>query len=187
MIKSFRLVLAFAIVATIQVASGSLAVAQIVTPAPAKVAAGAVTADKPTETQEHLIGEVDDLAAKLKTIEADVDATRLTEAQLGELATRIAPLTLRSQAIVERLTPRAAAMKARLDQLGPAPDAKAPAESADITKERAALQKGFDDNDGLLKRAKVLQLKAEQDATYIGKRQRALFTPFPVSAIDQYS
>ena len=171
MIQTFRPLLALFLLCLASVAS-----AQTVADKPIMGPAAAAAPDKPTETQEHLIGEVDALAAKLKSIETDVDASRLSEGQLTQLAAKVQPLILQSQSIVERLTPRAAAMKARLDQLGPAPDAKAPAQNADISKERSGLQKGFDDNDGLLKRAKLLALKAEQDAAYIGKRQRALFT-----------
>ena len=84
----------------------------------------------------------------------------------------MAPLVAQAQSLVERLTPRVTAMKARLDQLGPKPEK---GESPDISKERAALDASFSDNDGLFKRTKVLAVKAQQDATYIAKRQRTLF------------
>ena len=75
--------------------------------------------------------------------------------------------------MVDRLTPLVALMKTRVDQLGPKPEK---GESPDISKERASLEKAYSDSDDLFKRAKVLVVKAQQDATYIGKRQRALFT-----------
>ncbi len=125
-----------------------------------------------SQTQEQLSAEVDGLAAKLADIEKRIDVSRPTPALLGELANDVLPLSARAQAILDRLTPRTAAMKARLDQLGP----KGASDSADVVKERATLQKSFDDNDGLLKRAKVLEVKAQQDTSYIGKRQHALFT-----------
>ncbi len=125
-----------------------------------------------SQTEEQLSAEVDALAAKLAAVEKTFDVPHPTPALLGEAANDVLPLTARAQGIVDRLIPRTAAMKARLDQLGP----KGATDSADVAKERAGLQKTFDDNDGLLKRAKVLEVKAQQEAAYIGKRQRALFT-----------
>lgn len=138
---------------------------------------GAAAASKPapTETQERLNGAVDALANQLKDIEAQIDVQRPSEQLLTKLGNEVAPLVTKADAMVERLTPRAAAMKARLDQIGPKPE-KGPPESPDVTKEREAAQQAFDVNDGLLKRARLLQVQAQQDAHYIGRRQRELFT-----------
>ena len=125
-----------------------------------------------SQTEEQLSAEVEGLAAKLAAVEKAIDVPHPTAALLGELANDMPPLAARAQGIVDRLTPRTVATKARLDQLGP----KGASDSADLLKERAALQKSFDDNDGLLKRAKVLEVKAQQDASFIAKRQHALFT-----------
>ncbi len=125
-----------------------------------------------SQAEEQLSTEVDALAAKLTIVEKAIDVPRVSAALLGEMTTEVMPLTTRAQGIVDRLTPRTAAIKARLDQLGP----KGPSDSADVVRERTTLQKTFDDNDGLLKRAKVLEVKATQDSAFIGKRQRALFT-----------
>jgi small-conductance mechanosensitive channel len=128
--------------------------------------------EPPSRTQEQLTASVDTLAGKLRDIEKGVEGTNVTPASLTALASDVAPLAMDAQALVERLTPRAAAMKARLDQLG----AKVAGEPADVTKQRETLQKIFDDNDGLLKRAKTLEVQATQDGAYIAKKQRALFT-----------
>ncbi len=147
-------------------ATGSQATGAVQGP-PAPVAAAPVG-----PTEEQLSGEINGLAAKLADIEKAIDAPHPSPTLLSELANDIPPLTTRAQGIVDRLTTRTAVMKARLDQLGP----KGASDSADVVKERAGLQKGFDDDDGLLKRAKVLVVKAQQATTYVGKRQRALFT-----------
>ncbi len=125
-----------------------------------------------SQNREELAADVDRIAAKLATLEKAVDVAHPSQALLATLAADVAPLAAQVQAIVDRLTPRAAAVKARLDQLGP----KGTNDSADLLKERASLQKSFDENDGLLKRAKVLEIKAQQASSYIGKRARALFT-----------
>ena len=159
MTKLVRLLIAFSFVA---LASVGLAVAQ--TPAPS-------AAEPPSQTQEQLVAAVDALAAKLKNIEAEVDGTDVSQTTLNGLAADVAPLSLEGQSLVDRIAPRAAALRARLDQLG----AKVAGEGEDVTKQRDALQKTFDDNNGLLKRAKTLTLQATQDATYLGKKQRTLF------------
>ena len=129
------------------------------------------TAEPPSQTQEQLTASVDLLANKLKNIEKQVDGSDVSQPTLNALAIDVAPLATDAQALVERLTPRVAAIKARLDQLG----AKAKGESTDVTSQRETLQKTFDDNDGLLKRAKTLEVQSTQDGTYIAKRQRTLF------------
>ena len=126
-----------------------------------------------SETQEHLDASVQQLSDKLTDIEKRIDVTRPTASELTQVSAELAPIITETQAIVERLTPRVAAMKARLDQLGAKADT---GENAEITKERDTLNKGFLDNDGLFKRAKVLVVKAQQDSAYIAKRQRMMFT-----------
>ncbi len=127
---------------------------------------------QPSENQEQLGTTVQGLADKLAGIEKRIDVARPSQTQLVQLATEVAPLASEAQALVERLTPRVTAMKARLDQLGPKPEK---GESPDISRERDTLDASFTQNDGLFKRTKVLAVKAQQDATYIAKRQRTLF------------
>lgn len=126
-----------------------------------------------SETQEHLDASVQRLSDQLTDIEKRLDVTRVTQGLLTQIGTELAPLVVESQAIVDRLTPRVTALKARVDQLGTKPDK---GESPAITKDRDTLDKAFTDNDGLLKRAKVLVVKAQQDSAYVAKRQRTLFT-----------
>ena len=185
-LPSFRAVLlACAVLAagpatSAQTAAGQTAAGQVTaSQAPGTQATGAVqgpsapVAAAPVgQTEEQLSGEINGLAAKLADVEKAIDVPHPSPTLLSGLANDVLPLTTRAQGIVDRLTTRTAVMKARLDQLGP----KGTSDSADVTKERADLQKSFDDDDGLLRRAKVLVVKARQAATYVGKRQRALFT-----------
>ena len=149
-----------------------LCLAAFLVSAQAVAAPAPAPAGQASQTEERLGESVDALNGKLKGIEKQVDESDVTPSSLNALAIAVAPLAMEAQTLVERLTPRTAAMKARVDQLG----AKTPGEAADVTKQREALQKTFDDNDGLLKRAKTLEVQATQDATYIAKKQRALFT-----------
>lgn len=171
-----RSILALTFVALLHVASAGPSSAQTAVPTRTDQASpNPQTAEPASATQEQLAARVESLAAKLTDIETQADVSHPSRALLDKLAIDIPPLATEAQRTVERLTPRAAAMKTRLDQLGPKPD-KGPTENADIGKERASLQTAFDNSDGLLKRAKVLKVKAEQDGTYIAKRQRELFT-----------
>lgn len=125
-----------------------------------------------TDQQERLDRGVQELDDAVADIERRIDVARPTPGTLAILAHDAAPLAPKAQAFLERLAPRAAAIKARLDQLG----AKANGESSAITRDREALQKEFFDADTLLKRARVLAIKAQQHSSAIAKRQRTLFT-----------
>ncbi len=126
-----------------------------------------------TETQGHLDAEVQKLSERIAATEKKVDVQRPSQAQLVEISTELGPLTSEAQTLVDRLSPRVAAMKARLDELGAKPEK---GESADIAKQRTELEKAFQTNDGLFKSAKLLLIKAQQLSNYSAKRQRALFT-----------
>jgi small-conductance mechanosensitive channel len=109
----------------------------------------------------------------------DLDDTKLRaedDTTLQKLRAQVDPVALDIQAIIAELTPRVEAAKARLKQLGPAPDPKAPPEPTDITNERAAQEKLFTDLDATVKRAKLLATQSAQIVTTIGAMRRALFT-----------
>ena len=128
-----------------------------------------------SETQEQLTARIEALAGKLTAVEKELDKVDVNEEALQKTAAEMVPLTQEAQALVERLTPRVAALKARVEQLGPKPE-KGPAEPADVAMQRDTLQKTYDGEDGLLKRAKLLEVNAQQDTAWVAKRQRALFT-----------
>jgi len=118
---------------------------------------------------------IDQLAATLANVEKNLKTTKPGQAALDEMRQTVKPIAGESQALVDRLTPGIAALKARLDQLGPPPAANAPAEPPELVKQRAAAQTAYDNADGLLKRAKLLATEAEQDDNFLSLRQRAVF------------
>lgn len=126
-----------------------------------------------TETQEHLNDAVQQLGDRLTGLQKRLESNKLTPSFLSDLSNALTPLIADGQALVERLAPRVAAIKAPLDQLGTKPDKD---ESPEITKERATLQAAYDQNEGLLKRAKASVALAQKFAAYVAQRQRALFT-----------
>ena len=127
-------------------------------------------------TQEEIAAKVDGLSQDLARVEKTLETGRPNKAALDAMHQEVAPIVTESQSIVDRLTPRIAALKTRLDQLGPKPDAKAPPESAEVTKERGKTQSQYDASGELLKRAKLLAVKATQLEHYLSLRQRAEFS-----------
>ena len=123
------------------------------------------------------IGPVlDKLSTSLKQIEASLERHDLTDAELQNLRQQIDPISAVVGDALDRLTPRLAGIKTRLDQLGQKPDDSAPPESPAVTAERADQQKLYNDTDELLKRARLLAVQADQTGANITARRRALFT-----------
>lgn len=120
---------------------------------------------------------LDKLSTSLKQIESSLGSHDLTEAELQELRQQVGPISGEVAGVIDRLTPALAAIKARLDELGPSPepDTEAPPESPEVTAERARQQKLYNDIGERLKRARLLAVEADQTGQRITARQRALF------------
>lgn len=119
---------------------------------------------------------LDMLSASRKQIETSLESQNLTDQELQDLRQQLDPVASAIGAVIDRLTPRLGDLKDRLDQLGPKPAEGAPPESPAVTDERNRQQKLYNDTDELLKRARLLTVQAEQTATEITARRRALFT-----------
>ncbi|MDQ6868946.1 MAG: DUF3772 domain-containing protein [Pseudomonadota bacterium] len=131
---------------------------------------------QPAPPEQAPIGPaLDKLSASLKQIEASLERHDLSDADLQALRQRIDSISDAVAGALDRLTPRLAGIKARLDQLGPKPDDSAPPESPAVTAERADQQKLYNDTDELSKRARLLAVEADQTGANITARRRALF------------
>ena len=143
-------------------------------PAPAPVAAPDESA-APTDSATKL----DAAKQSLDQIEGFLEDDSLTDAVLDHQHDAIEPVKKQIQAAIADLTPKLAAAKARLDQLGAAPDPKAnppPApEDPDVAQDRAEQVKLYAATDDLLKRANLVQVRAGQLGEQIVARRRALF------------
>jgi potassium efflux system protein len=146
------------------------------TPAPTPAAAEAALPAKLMALDAATARDLDAIDAALKTIDTPLMERDVSDTTLGELRDRASPLTLRVQTDVDRLTTRLSAVKARLDQLGPPPDAKAPREAPQISQERQQQQAEYETVDALLKRAKLLLVQVQQTSAHIAWRQHAKFT-----------
>lgn len=120
--------------------------------------------------------DLDKIQADLTIIEKRLERRDLTDGELQGLRQQIEPLKELIRDALERLEPRLAAIKTRLDQLGPKPDDKAPPESSTVTAERADQQKSYSDTDDLIKRGRLLEVEVDQTGASIIARRRELFT-----------
>jgi len=119
--------------------------------------------------------DLDKINAALKQIETSLERRNLTDADLQALRQQCGPISNELNDAIDQLAPRLGEIKTRLDQLGDAPDDKAPPESPAVTAERASQQKSYSDADELSKRAKLLAVRADQVRAAIAAKQRALF------------
>jgi potassium-dependent mechanosensitive channel len=137
------------------------------------VALAAARAETPEDVQARML---DEIVANLQRIDSSLQQHDLTDHDLQDLRGQISPLGAETAAVISRLTPRLAAVDARLEQLGPTPDAKAPPEDPHVTADRAEQQKTHDTIDALLKRGKLLAVQIDQNTAQISARRRTLFT-----------
>ena len=141
----------------------------------APTAASAPAAAPPSPDLSRVGETLDKANAALNDIEATLDRHNLNDADLVAARQLIAPIADSVSAAADKVTPRLTEIKARLDQLGAPPDDKSPPESPSVTDERTAQQQSFSNADELLKRAKLLSVRAEQMKTNIAARRRTLF------------
>ena len=124
---------------------------------------------------EELSGTIDSNRSQLDQVLATLRRENLDDQTLQSLRDRIDPIQLSLQDVIAKLAPHVEAIKARIAQLGPKPDDKAPPEAASITADREAQQVILNGADDLLKRARLLAVQADQVSDAIVSRRRAAF------------
>ncbi len=154
------------------VAFGTAAFGQTEPPAsPSTAAAQTLPAAEVDESRS-----LDQSADALKQIETAVQNRDVAKKELQAQQDKAASLLSKLQTVLGHLNARLAAVKVRLDQLGPPPSAKAAPENPQVTKERQAQQNDYERVDALVKRARLLRVQAEQINARIAERLRAEFT-----------
>lgn len=113
--------------------------------------------------------------ASLDRIETNLNNDSLNDEQMRAAREEIAPITEHIQKFLQDTTPKLAATKARLDQLGPKPKEGTPEESPEVTNERAEKEAAFADLDETQRLGKVTLVQAEQLVAQIGDKRRVLF------------
>ena len=113
---------------------------------------------------------------ELNQIEAALQRDNLDDKRLGDLKTRIEPLAQSINDILQREGPRADEIKARIDSLGPAPNAaKGESESPEVAKDRAEQQQLWREADETIRLARALDLRLGQVKDAISERRRQNF------------
>ncbi|MCE1235635.1 MAG: DUF3772 domain-containing protein [Hyphomicrobiales bacterium] len=170
--------LAFALVLSLAPLSAtSAAESPAVAPAAPPVATSpqAVAKAKPDETQAKLDGWKNEI----EQIAAGVQRDGQSDRRLAELRERADAIRSAADDIDRAESPRAAAIEARLKQLGPAPVAKEgepePVEADAIKTEREDQQKLLAEAQGRVKQAQLLHLRADEIAKAIADKRRARF------------
>ncbi len=125
------------------------------------------------QTPANYTDRLDQAAAALKQIYTTLQQPNLSAADLQKLQNEAQPVSDEVQTVLDQLTPRLAALKTQLDQLGPAPGPQGPPETAELAAERAKRQKAYDDVNALVKWANLLAVQAEQANAQIAERRRA--------------
>lgn len=121
--------------------------------------------------------QLDAVRLDLGQIEAALQRDTLNDARLADLKARLDPLSETIGDIIQREQPRADEIKARIDKLGPAPDAtKGQTESQEVARDRAEQQKLWQEADETLRLSRALDLRVDQVRDAIAERRRANFT-----------
>lgn len=136
--------------------------------------AGPSFAQTPAEPGS-LRARLDIVRTDLAQIEATLASPDPSDAELQRQRLRLQPSLDQLRLIVDEQTPKVDQAKLRLDQLGPKPEASAPAESAEIVRDREARAKAYADADETLKIARASLLQAEQLQSSIGDKRRDIF------------
>ena len=194
MTRKFALVLLAKIFAALLLAGAApaLAAGNKAAPTPAPVAAGPAAAAPIAPASNGAgdsaqAGPTDPPAARLDAAKQSLDQLdayltndSLSDADLVHQRAAMEPISTLINGVIAEVTPKLAAAKTRLDQLGQPPDPKAdpppapedPAVAQD-RKDQLKLVAAYDD---LIKRANLAQVRTEQITTQIAERRRAIFT-----------
>lgn len=118
---------------------------------------------------------IDALRLDIQQMEAALANRELGDADLQRIRQRADPVQDELRRIADELGQRADQARARLEQLGPKPDAKAPPESGDIAAERTQREKALTEADESARLSRALLLQAEQVIGTVADKRRALF------------
>jgi potassium efflux system protein len=154
-------------------AMGGGALAQ--TAAPSQTGPGTAAGGAPV-SQEVLDAEVARADTDLHALAKSFGTTDLSDAQIQSRLTAIPPIQAKLADALENLTPRLAALDARLAQLGPAPGPGQSTEAPEIARDRRSLAPRRQDLDAEIKQTRLLQVEATQIASMLANRQRQQLT-----------
>lgn len=125
--------------------------------------------------QDAQIKTLDAVRAGLDDINKALKAEDLDNAALNELGAAIPPLRLQAEEAAAAVRPQLDGIDARLAQIGAPPAEGAPPEGPEVTAERDEQTKLRQSFDEVARRARLLQVEADQVLDSVRERQRNLF------------
>ena len=155
--------------------AGACAQEQQPAPAPQIVNAPASTSTQ-TTAPNPLNARLDVARLAIEQVEAGLLRKDLSDNDLANFRGQLDAPQLQILGVIEELTPKLAAAKSRLDQLGPKPTDKDPVETSGVAQDRADQEKLFNQIDEMVRKGRLLSVQADQIKGQIGVRRHALFT-----------
>ena len=128
-----------------------------------------------SEARAKVARALDAAEESLKQATAILARPDLSEGDFARLRELTGAASREADQTLDALRPQLDAARSRLEQLGPKPDDKAQAESAEAAATRAETSKSFNDVDAAVKRARLVSIGADQTAAAIAERRRQIF------------
>lgn len=144
------------------------------TPAPETPPAPVLSAEE-QRSIEDIRRQAGEVKSTLETLEKSVERNLDNEAALPQIRVDLLALIDGAQALLDALTPKAAAQRQLVEKLGPAPDKGAPAESDQVVADRARLNAILAETDGALKSADLVLARARQLVASVQTARQTLF------------
>ncbi|HRK24595.1 MAG TPA: DUF3772 domain-containing protein [Beijerinckiaceae bacterium] len=119
--------------------------------------------------------DMEALRQELSQIEALLKRGTLADSELIRLRTRLEPIAGEVGEILAREQPRLDDINARLSQIGPKPDDKAPPESPEVARTRLEQETLKKEVDEAIRVARLLQVRTDQAGAAIIDQRRSLF------------
>jgi potassium efflux system protein len=138
-------------------------------------AAGAVSLSAQQDASIPIRAQLDGHRLELGQIEVGLQNRDIPDSQLSRTRQRLETILFALRGIADEAVPRAEAIRARLKELGPKPDEKAPRESAEVTAERDEREKALKEADETVRLARRLIVQVEQLIADIADKRRAAF------------
>jgi potassium-dependent mechanosensitive channel len=121
--------------------------------------------------------QLDAIRGEIAALDRDVQASAADSGALGQARGQIEPLLDKLRGVIGEQTPRLEGIKARLEQLGPKPDAsKGQQDNPDVARERDEQEKAQRETEGLLALARNHVVALEQMTGRIADLRRGLLT-----------
>jgi potassium-dependent mechanosensitive channel len=127
--------------------------------------------------QETPTQRLDAIRGEIAQLDKDVEASLANSLQLNVLRGKVEPIAERLRTVIDENAPRIEGIKARLEQLGPKPDAsKGQQETPEVGRQRDEQEKALRDAEGVAALARSHVVSLDQISSKIIDQRRSLLT-----------